>query len=116
MDEPPSILVPPLDMLRHLGDLLSTKEGADVELLVGGESFAAHRCVLAARSPFFEAKLSLSAAAPTKNRIIQINGMEPRVFRAKLALIYTDAWPEPARRQQWRTSCSSRRRSTACRG
>ncbi|OEL12758.1 BTB/POZ and MATH domain-containing protein 1 [Dichanthelium oligosanthes] len=43
---------PPLsDLQRHLGDLLVAKEGADVTFQVGGETFSAHRCVLAARSP-----------------------------------------------------------------
>ncbi|KAF0930224.1 hypothetical protein E2562_030869 [Oryza meyeriana var. granulata] len=94
MDESPSVLVPPPDMRHQLGDLLSTKEGADVELLVGGESFAAHRCVLAARSPVLKSKLS----GPTKKRTIQIDGMEPRVFGAMLTFIYTDAWPSPPSR------------------
>ena len=34
--ETPSIVVPPSDMHRHFGDLLSSKEGVDVEFRVGG--------------------------------------------------------------------------------
>jgi speckle-type POZ protein len=52
---PPMALVPPSDMHRHLGGLLSSKVGADIEFLVGGETFVAHRLVLRARSPVFKA-------------------------------------------------------------
>jgi len=44
------VSVPPSDLHRHLGDLLKTEKGADVVFQVGRETFAAHRCVLAARS------------------------------------------------------------------
>ncbi|CAD6253401.1 unnamed protein product [Miscanthus lutarioriparius] len=53
------VTVPPSDLHRHLGDLLARKDGADVtfQLVEGGETFSAHRCVLAARSPVFRAQL-----------------------------------------------------------
>ncbi|TVU31133.1 hypothetical protein EJB05_22804, partial [Eragrostis curvula] len=54
---PPVISVPPSDLHRHFGELLQTEEGADVVFEVGGEKMAAHRCVLAARSPVFSAEL-----------------------------------------------------------
>ena len=63
---------------------------------VGGERFAAHRCVLAARSAVFKAELfgprkwaSASAEAP-----VRIDGVEPKVFRALLHFVYTDSLPD----------------------
>ncbi|KAI5002171.1 hypothetical protein ZWY2020_026821 [Hordeum vulgare] len=48
---PTFVSVTPSDLHRHLGHLLKTEKGADVVFEVGGHTFAAHRCVLAARSP-----------------------------------------------------------------
>ncbi|XP_039778524.1 BTB/POZ and MATH domain-containing protein 1-like [Panicum virgatum] len=86
----------PPDLPRHLGGLLASQVGADATFQVGGEVFAAHRCVLAARSGVFMAELfgpgkgtSAAAAAP-----VRIDGVEPRVFRALLHFIYTDSLPE----------------------
>jgi speckle-type POZ protein len=91
--------VPPSDLRRHLGDLLAGGVGADVTFEVGGETVAAHRAVLAARSPvfraeFFGAPLKESAAAATPTTRVRIHGVEPLVFRAMLHFVYTDALPE----------------------
>ncbi|KAK3157583.1 hypothetical protein QOZ80_2AG0124690 [Eleusine coracana subsp. coracana] len=51
------VTVAPPDLHRHLGHLLDTKNGADVVFRVSGKTFAAHRFVLAARSPVFDAEL-----------------------------------------------------------
>ncbi|RCV42366.1 hypothetical protein SETIT_9G211100v2 [Setaria italica] len=48
---------PPSDLQRPLGNLFVNKEGADITFQVGGETFSAHRCVLASRSPVFRAEL-----------------------------------------------------------
>nr|XP_015613686.1 BTB/POZ and MATH domain-containing protein 2-like [Oryza sativa Japonica Group] len=91
--EKPSVVVPPSNMHLHYGDLLVSKEGTDVKFLVGGEMFAAHRLVLAARSLVFKAELF----GPTKKGTIdaiQIDNMKARVFKALLGFIYTDIWPE----------------------
>lgn len=45
---PKVVLVPPSDLNQHLGGLLLTGKGADVVFEAGGQTFAAHRCVLAA--------------------------------------------------------------------
>lgn len=49
--------VPPPDILQDLARLLSSGEGADVKFEVGGETFTAHRHLLAARSSVFKAEL-----------------------------------------------------------
>ncbi|CAL5093491.1 unnamed protein product [Urochloa decumbens] len=41
---------------RHLGELLQSEVGADVTFAVSGESLAAHKNILAARSPVFKAE------------------------------------------------------------
>ncbi|RLN16937.1 BTB/POZ domain containing protein, expressed [Panicum miliaceum] len=53
-DDTPIVVVPPSDMHRHFGDLLLSKEGADVKFRVRKRKFHAHRSVLAARSPVFK--------------------------------------------------------------
>ncbi|OQU83863.1 hypothetical protein SORBI_3005G191300 [Sorghum bicolor] len=63
-----SVTVPASELNQHLGALLDSKVGGDVTFDVGGEQFTAHR--------------------------IQIDDVEPRVFRALLHFIYTDSLPE----------------------
>jgi speckle-type POZ protein len=79
---------PPSSMPEQLGRILETGEAADVTFEVGGETFAAHWCVLAARSSVFMAQF-LSDAATS----VSISDMEPRVFKAMLHFIYTDSSP-----------------------
>lgn len=93
-DEAALAEVPPSDMRRHFGDLLKNKEGADVTFEVGGETFAAHRCVLAARSPVFKAELFSPMEEGTGTRTIRVEDMEAEVFGAVLSFIYTDSLPE----------------------
>uniref|UniRef100_A0A0E0M7Y5 BTB domain-containing protein n=1 Tax=Oryza punctata TaxID=4537 RepID=A0A0E0M7Y5_ORYPU len=92
-EEPPSVTVPPSNMHLHFGDLLSSKEGTDIEFIVGGETFAAHRLVLAARSPVFKAELFGPMERGTTN-VIKIDDMDAQVFKALLVFIYTDTWLE----------------------
>ena len=42
------IAMPPSDMHQHIGHLLSLQEGVDVTFKVDGETFRAHRLMLAA--------------------------------------------------------------------
>ncbi|KAM0929659.1 hypothetical protein ACQ4PT_001673 [Festuca glaucescens] len=90
----PSILLPPSDMHRHFGDLLSSRVGADVEFRVGGETFSAHRSVLAARSPVFRAQFYGPMKEGTTTEAICIDDIEAHVFNALLTFMYTDALPE----------------------
>ncbi|CAL5029579.1 unnamed protein product [Urochloa decumbens] len=92
--ETPSVQVPPSDIQQHLGSLLSMEEGADVEFRVGGETFVAHRLVLAARSPIFKAELYSPMKEGLVTNAIQIDDMEAQVFKAMLNFIYTDSLPE----------------------
>ena len=90
----PPVAVPPPDIHRHLGGLLSGEEGTDVEFRVRGETFAAHRFVLGARSPVFRAELLGPMKEGTATDAVQVDDMEPQVFHGLLTFVYTDAWPE----------------------
>ena len=89
------ISVPPSDLHQHLGSLLLSEKGADVVFDVAGETFAAHRCVLAARSPVFTAELFGAMKESDTGGVVHIEDMEPRVFKALLYFVYTDLFPFP---------------------
>ncbi|XP_044354480.1 BTB/POZ and MATH domain-containing protein 2-like [Triticum aestivum] len=88
----PSIKVPSSDMQQHFSDLLLAEEGTDVTFKVGGETIAAHRCVLAARSAVFKAELfgTMKEGMMTTS-VIQVDDMDAQVFRAMLGFIYSDS-------------------------
>ncbi|XP_047085986.1 BTB/POZ and MATH domain-containing protein 2-like [Lolium rigidum] len=99
--ETPLIVVPPSDMHRHFGDLLSSKAGVDVEFRVGGETFSAHRSVLAARSPVFRAQLFGPMKESTTASAIGIDDMEAQVFNALLSFMYTDELPDMKQEEEY---------------
>ncbi|KAM3300160.1 hypothetical protein ACQJBY_041275 [Aegilops geniculata] len=90
----PFVKVPPSNICEHLNHLFVTKVGADVMFKVGDKEFAAHRCVLAARSVVFMAELFGPMMEGTTTGVIQIQDMEPNVFDALLRFIHTDSMPE----------------------
>nr|CAB3466156.1 unnamed protein product [Digitaria exilis] len=95
----PRVVVPPSNLREHMNDLLWKKKGADVTIHVGEESFDAHGWLLMARSPVFEAELIAAPASKEKlsggvGRRVEIKGVEPKVFKAMLHFMYTDALPE----------------------
>uniref|UniRef100_A0ACD6A1U4 Uncharacterized protein n=1 Tax=Avena sativa TaxID=4498 RepID=A0ACD6A1U4_AVESA len=81
------------DVHQHFPHLLQNEVGADVTFEVNGETFAAHRCVLAARSKFFMAQLFGPMTENNTSSVIQIKDMEAKVFAALLSFIYTDSFP-----------------------
>ncbi|TVU42535.1 hypothetical protein EJB05_08947, partial [Eragrostis curvula] len=87
------VRVPPSDLRDDFGKLLQTGEGADVTFQVQREVFAAHRTVLAARSPVFRAQL-YGQLGQDNREFITIEDMQPGVFNALLHLIYTDSLPD----------------------
>ncbi|XP_047049806.1 BTB/POZ and MATH domain-containing protein 2-like [Lolium rigidum] len=94
IDDANATKVPLPDLRQNLNQLLQTKVGADVTFKVSGETFAAHRCVLAARSTVFMAQLFGPMKEGTTAGVIQIKDMEAKVFSALLSFIYTDLFPE----------------------
>ncbi|XP_037416970.1 BTB/POZ and MATH domain-containing protein 1-like [Triticum dicoccoides] len=92
-DTPAFVTVAPSDLHQHLADLLKTEKGADVVFEVGGHTFAAHRCVLAARSPVFSAELFGGMKEGDTAGVVRIDEMEAQVFKALLCFAYTDSLP-----------------------
>ncbi|CAL4916812.1 unnamed protein product [Urochloa decumbens] len=88
------VVVPPSDIQNHLYNLLQSQEGTDVTFQVGGEKFAAHRCVFAARSAVFKAQLFGPMKEGTTDTVVRIDDMEAKVFRLLLGYIYCDSVPE----------------------
>jgi speckle-type POZ protein len=94
---------PPLTELEELPDLghdlamLSNKqELTDVSFDVDGESFSAHRLVLAARSPVFRAEL-YGSMAESKMACITIQEMGVSTFRSMLHYIYHGSLPNASK-------------------
>ncbi|XP_047050371.1 BTB/POZ and MATH domain-containing protein 1-like [Lolium rigidum] len=74
--------------LGHDLAIMSDKEDlTDVSFHVGGESFSAHRLVLATRSPVFRAQL-YGPMAESKMTSITVQDMEASTFRCMLHYIY----------------------------
>ncbi|KAL6658297.1 hypothetical protein ACP70R_003883 [Stipagrostis hirtigluma subsp. patula] len=87
------VVVPPPNMDQHLGHLLDCGEGADITFEVDGVAFKAHRNILAARSPVFEAELFGPMKGNNEAYVI-IDDIEAKVFKAMLHFVYTDSLPE----------------------
>ncbi|TVU42593.1 hypothetical protein EJB05_09011, partial [Eragrostis curvula] len=84
---------PPSNITEQLGKLLDSEEGADVTFSVGGETFKAHKVVLAMRSPVFKAEL-YGPMTEAREQHVTIEDVQPAVFRALLHFIYTDSLPD----------------------
>ncbi|XP_076904517.1 BTB/POZ and MATH domain-containing protein 4-like [Bidens hawaiensis] len=82
-----SIQVPESDIGSNFGMLLDNMEGSDVIFNVAGETFHAHKLVLATRSHVFRSNFF---DQDEDDHEIVITDMEPRVFKAMLHFIYSD--------------------------
>ncbi|KAL6978485.1 BTB/POZ and MATH domain-containing protein 2 [Sarracenia purpurea var. burkii] len=78
---------------QHLGQLLESGRGTDVNFELDGEIFAAHKLVLAARSPVFRAQL-FGPMKDHNTQCIKVKDMEAPVFKALLHFMYWDALPD----------------------
>ncbi|TVU08487.1 hypothetical protein EJB05_41892, partial [Eragrostis curvula] len=87
------LAMPASDMHQHFSELLQSRTGADVTFTVSGESFAAHKLVLAARSPVFRAEF-FGNMEERSSKCVQIKDVEASVFKAMLHFIYTHTAPE----------------------
>jgi speckle-type POZ protein len=94
------IYVPPPELNQHLGELLKNEKGADVVFEVGGETIAAHRCVLASRSQVFSAELFGLMKEGDTAGVVRIDDMEAQVFKALLYFAYTDSLLETSKEEE----------------
>ncbi|XP_031381461.1 BTB/POZ and MATH domain-containing protein 4 isoform X2 [Punica granatum] len=87
-----TIQVPESDIGVDFAMLLENEEGSDVTFHVSGEKFRAHKLILAARSPVFEAEFL--DVMDKEDHEVFISEMEPSVFKALLHFIYKDKLSE----------------------
>ncbi len=89
----------PGTLSSDLGELLHRQPdgSTDVEVEVGGQVFAAHRLVLAVRSPYFRQRLDPGAGfADGRAPRLSLPDADPAAFGAVLRFMYTDsAGPVP---------------------
>lgn len=91
------VQVPPSELSKNLGKLLEEKRGTDVNFKVKGEVFSAHKIILAMRSTVFYTEFYGPMAENTSSgRYVEVEDMDPDVFRALLHFIYTDTMPPAA--------------------
>lgn len=91
--------LPSSDLHLQLAQLLQSEMGADVTFIVSGESFSAHKLILAARSPVFMAEF-FGDMKEKCSQCVEIKDMDAEVFKALLQFIYTDTMPE-FRQREW---------------
>ncbi|KAL2506742.1 BTB/POZ and MATH domain-containing protein 2 [Abeliophyllum distichum] len=84
---------PPSDIVQNFGQLLESLEESDVEFEVEGEIFAAHKLVIAARSPVFKAQL-FGAFKDQNTKCIRVEDMKAPVFKALLHYLYWYVFPD----------------------
>lgn len=81
----------PYSLLSRIGNLLQTSQWSDCTFLVGEsntkQEFRAHRIILAACSPVFEA---MCFGPLAEKGSISIPDMEPKAFQTLLQYVYTD--------------------------
>lgn len=84
--------VPECQLSDDLGNLWECSRFTDCSLYVGGQEFKAHKSILAARSPVFNAMFEHEMEESKKNRV-DISDVDPDVFKEMMGFIYTGKAP-----------------------
>uniref|UniRef100_M8BLZ6 Speckle-type POZ protein-like protein n=1 Tax=Aegilops tauschii TaxID=37682 RepID=M8BLZ6_AEGTA len=82
----PMIIVPPSNIVRHLEQLMVSKQWSDVTFLVQESEIHVHWLIIAMRSPLLYEML----VASTTKSVVRISDMKAVVLRAILHFVYTD--------------------------
>ncbi|XP_027488093.1 speckle-type POZ protein, partial [Corapipo altera] len=86
------VKVPECRLADELGGLWENSRFTDCCLCVAGQEFKGHKAILAARSPVFSAMFEHEMEESKKNRV-EINDVEPEVFKEMMCFIYTGKAP-----------------------
>ncbi|KAL8042218.1 hypothetical protein ABFX02_09G035900 [Erythranthe guttata] len=87
----PPVTVPESETGAYLAEVLRREEGVDVFFNVETERFCAHEWILDARCP---ALLSRRLSDFNQHDEINIQDIEPKIFKAMLSFVYTGILPE----------------------
>ncbi|XP_006498480.1 speckle-type POZ protein-like isoform X6 [Mus musculus] len=87
-----TLKVPECRLAEDLGNLWENTRFTDCCFFVRGKEFKAHKSVLAARSPVFNAMFEHEMEECTKNRV-EINDLDPEVFKEMMRFVYTGKAP-----------------------
>lgn len=87
-----NLKVPECRLTKDLRNLLENTRFTDCSLFVLGQEFKAHKSILAARSPVFNAMFEHEMEESKKNRV-EINDVDPEVFKEMMRFIYTGKAP-----------------------
>ncbi|XP_009120927.2 BTB/POZ and MATH domain-containing protein 1 isoform X2 [Brassica rapa] len=82
-----NIPVPVSNLGQQFGNLLESGKGCDVTFQVDGETFSAHKLVLAARSPVFRAQLFGPLRDRNTDRV-EIEDMESPIFKVLSLILF----------------------------
>ncbi|KAL6068582.1 hypothetical protein STEG23_000396, partial [Scotinomys teguina] len=87
-----TLKVPECRLAEDLGNLWENTRFTDCCFFVRGKEFKAHKSVLAARSPVFNAMFEHEMEECKKNRV-EINDLDPEVFKEMMRFVYTGKAP-----------------------
>ncbi|KAK8767778.1 hypothetical protein V5799_005437 [Amblyomma americanum] len=88
-----AVAIPECHLSEDLGWLLDSSYNSDVTLRVDGRTFAAHRSILAARSPVFRAMFAHPMQEQALGEVV-VQDVEHDVFAALLRFMYTGRVPD----------------------
>ena len=84
---------------EQIWNMAIDRKFADIEFLVGDQSFAAHRFILSIRSPVFDAMFE-SAMTEAATRQVRIEDVDANTFRAFLEFLYIGTLKSFDRKEQ----------------
>jgi speckle-type POZ protein len=81
-------------VLTHLSKLLDTQSMADVTFIVKNEKIGAHSAIVVSASPVICAMLEEDKFKEWRTKVIEVDDIEPSVFREMLRYLYTGKAPK----------------------